>query len=61
MLSRAASDSLQLHMVDILSTFIYYIWFHVVTVIILFCKHWGSHSAFNFLGSVFFEGLKMAW
>jgi len=23
--------------------------FHVVTVIILFCKHWGSHSAFNFL------------
>ena len=22
--------------------------FHVVTVIILFCKHWGSHSAFNF-------------
>ena len=23
--------------------------FHVVTVIILFCKHWGYHSALNFL------------
>jgi hypothetical protein len=42
---------LQLHMVEILSTFMYYIWFHVVTIIILFCKHWGSHIAFNFLGN----------
>jgi hypothetical protein len=25
--------------------------YHVVTVIILFCKHWGSHSAFNFLSN----------
>ena len=33
---------------DIIHIYLLYI-FHVVTVIILFCKHWGSHSAFNFL------------
>ena len=33
---------------DIIHIYLLYM-FHVVTVIILFCKHWGSHSAFNFL------------
>ena len=33
---------------DITHIYLLYM-FHVVTVIILFCKHWGSHSAFNFL------------
>ena len=32
---------------DIIHIYLLYV-FHVVTVIILFCKHWGSHSAFNF-------------
>ena len=35
---------------DITHIYLLYM-FHVVTVIILFCKHWGSHSAFNFLGN----------
>ena len=33
---------------DIIHIYLLYV-FHAVTVIILFCKHWGSHSAFNFL------------
>ena len=32
---------------DIIHIYLLYM-FHVVTVIILFCKHWGSHSAFHF-------------
>jgi len=34
---------------------------NVVTVIILFCKHWGStvHLTSLVFGSIFFEGLKM--
>ena len=33
---------------DIIHIYLLYM-FHGVTVIILFCKHWGFHSAFNFL------------
>ena len=33
---------------DIIHIYLLYM-FHVVTVIILFCKHWGSNSAFKFL------------
>jgi len=33
---------------DIIHIYLLYM-FRVVTVIILFCKHWGSHTAFNFL------------
>ena len=45
---------------DIIITIRYHMWFCIV--MILLCKHWGSHSALNHLiiiGSVFFEGLKM--
>ena len=33
---------------DIIHIYLLYM-FHVVTVIILFCEQWGSHSAHNFL------------
>jgi len=49
-------------MVVILASIIirYHIGFRIVTI--LLCKHWGSHSALDYLvkiGSVVFEGLKM--
>jgi len=37
---------------DIIHIYLLYM-FHVVTVIILFCKHLGSHSAFNLLAPEF--------